>query len=167
MAARMMVTNVVRSLGGALPRSGCPVSARMPCAGRRACSIPRAAVDAPATRLGKLHRCHDMPRSFSASAETDLSNNSSWASPVLLFPGQGTQYVGMCQDLAQEFAAARHVLEEVDEALQERLSHIMVEGDNVGNSARLWRACLPPCWRADANLAILARVPRTAARRLC
>ena len=44
------------------------------------------------------------------------------------FPGQGSQTVGMGQSLAQGFTVSRHVFEEVDEALGERLSRIMWEG---------------------------------------
>jgi [acyl-carrier-protein] S-malonyltransferase len=45
-----------------------------------------------------------------------------------LFPGQGSQYPGMGRDLADSFAAARLVFEEVDEALQQKLSKLMFEG---------------------------------------
>ena len=44
------------------------------------------------------------------------------------FPGQGSQTVGMGQSLAQNFPVARHVFEEVDEALGERFSRIVWEG---------------------------------------
>jgi [acyl-carrier-protein] S-malonyltransferase len=44
------------------------------------------------------------------------------------FPGQGSQTVGMGQSLAQNFPVARHVFEEVDEALGEHLSRILWEG---------------------------------------
>lgn len=44
------------------------------------------------------------------------------------FPGQGSQAVGMGKELAAEFAEARAVFEEVDEALGEKLSAIMFEG---------------------------------------
>jgi [acyl-carrier-protein] S-malonyltransferase len=44
------------------------------------------------------------------------------------FPGQGSQTVGMGQSLAQNFDAARHVFEEVDEALSEKFSRIIWEG---------------------------------------
>lgn len=44
------------------------------------------------------------------------------------FPGQGSQAVGMGKDLAERFPAARAVFEEIDEALAQRLSHIMWEG---------------------------------------
>ncbi|MFT4078966.1 ACP S-malonyltransferase [Rhodomicrobium lacus] len=44
------------------------------------------------------------------------------------FPGQGSQTVGMGQNLAQNFAVARAVFDEVDEALGEKLSALMWEG---------------------------------------
>ncbi len=47
---------------------------------------------------------------------------------AFLFPGQGSQAVGMGKPLADAFAAAREVFEEVDEALGQRLSRLMWEG---------------------------------------
>ncbi|MFT9025186.1 ACP S-malonyltransferase [Acetobacter indonesiensis] len=47
---------------------------------------------------------------------------------AFVFPGQGSQSVGMGADLAQAFPAARAVFEEVDDALGERLSKIIFEG---------------------------------------
>jgi [acyl-carrier-protein] S-malonyltransferase len=47
---------------------------------------------------------------------------------AFLFPGQGSQAVGMGSDLADTFAAARLVLAEVDEALGQPLSALMREG---------------------------------------
>jgi len=47
---------------------------------------------------------------------------------AFIFPGQGSQAVGMGRDLATAFAPARELFEEVDEALQERLSRLMFEG---------------------------------------
>ncbi len=44
------------------------------------------------------------------------------------FPGQGSQSVGMGKSLAENFAQARAVFEEVDSALGEKLSAIMWEG---------------------------------------
>ncbi len=44
------------------------------------------------------------------------------------FPGQGSQTVGMGQSLAQNFAVARRIFEEVDEALSEHLSRMIWEG---------------------------------------
>ncbi len=49
-------------------------------------------------------------------------------SQAFVFPGQGSQAVGMGKDLAEAFAAAREVFEEVDEALKQKLSTLMFEG---------------------------------------
>ena len=47
---------------------------------------------------------------------------------ALIFPGQGSQAVGMGKDLAAAFPEARYVFEEVDDALEQKLSKIMFEG---------------------------------------
>ncbi len=47
---------------------------------------------------------------------------------AFVFPGQGSQAVGMGQALAEAFPAAREVFEEVDEALKQRLFQLMREG---------------------------------------
>lgn len=49
-------------------------------------------------------------------------------SVAFTFPGQGSQAVGMGKDLADSFAEARAVFEEVDEALGQKLSDIMWNG---------------------------------------
>jgi [acyl-carrier-protein] S-malonyltransferase len=45
-----------------------------------------------------------------------------------VFPGQGSQAVGMGRELAETYASARAVFDEVDEALQQKLSKLMFEG---------------------------------------
>ncbi len=47
---------------------------------------------------------------------------------AFIFPGQGSQSVGMGRDLAAAFAPAREVFEEVDETLGAKLSKLMFEG---------------------------------------
>jgi [acyl-carrier-protein] S-malonyltransferase len=50
---------------------------------------------------------------------------------AFLFPGQGSQAIGMGRSLAEAFAPAREVFEEVDEALQQKLSKLMWEGPDA------------------------------------
>lgn len=50
------------------------------------------------------------------------------AQTTLLFPGQGSQKVGMGAELARAFPAAQRVFDEADDALGERLSRTMFEG---------------------------------------
>ena len=47
---------------------------------------------------------------------------------ALVFPGQGSQTVGMGKALADEFPVAREVFDRVDAALSQNLSHLMFEG---------------------------------------
>ena len=47
---------------------------------------------------------------------------------AFVFPGQGSQVVGMGQELAEAFPAAKLVFEEVDDALETRLSRIIFDG---------------------------------------
>jgi len=47
---------------------------------------------------------------------------------TLIFPGQGSQAVGMGRDLAQNYAEARAVFDAVDEALGQKLSGLMWDG---------------------------------------
>jgi [acyl-carrier-protein] S-malonyltransferase len=47
---------------------------------------------------------------------------------AFIFPGQGSQSVGMGKSLAENFAAARKVFDEVDDALGEKLTAVMWDG---------------------------------------
>ena len=47
---------------------------------------------------------------------------------ALVFPGQGSQAVGMGRELADRFQVARRIFEEVDAALGQNLSHLMAQG---------------------------------------
>lgn len=47
---------------------------------------------------------------------------------AFIFPGQGSQMVGMGQDLAENFVEAREVFEEINESLGQNLSKLMFEG---------------------------------------
>jgi [acyl-carrier-protein] S-malonyltransferase len=47
---------------------------------------------------------------------------------AFVFPGQGSQAVGMGRELAEAFQVARETFEEVDDALEQHLSRLMFEG---------------------------------------
>ena len=47
---------------------------------------------------------------------------------AFVFPGQGSQYVGMGKSLAEKFAAARAVFDQADQALGFPLSQLCFEG---------------------------------------
>ena len=53
---------------------------------------------------------------------------SSTSSIAFLFPGQGSQAVGMGKELADHYSVARRTFEEADEALGYRLSELCCEG---------------------------------------
>src|SRR5437868_3416468 len=46
----------------------------------------------------------------------------------LIFPGQGSQLVGMGKDLAEKYPVARQTFEEADEALGMKISQLCFEG---------------------------------------
>ena len=71
---------------------------------------------------------------------------------AFIFPGQGSQAVGMGRDLAAAFAAAREVFGEVDETLRRKLSKLMFEG---------------PAGRADADRERAAGADGHVASRCC
>src|ERR1700679_434960 len=47
---------------------------------------------------------------------------------AFVFPGQGSQYVGMGKSLAEKFAAARAIFDQADRALEFSLSQLCFEG---------------------------------------
>ena len=47
---------------------------------------------------------------------------------IFVFPGQGSQFVGMGQPLAEAFPVVKQVFEEVDDALEQRLTRLMFDG---------------------------------------
>lgn len=50
---------------------------------------------------------------------------------AFIFPGQGSQTIGMGQDLYNNFAVAKAIFEEVDDALGQNLSTLMFSGDEA------------------------------------
>ncbi len=48
---------------------------------------------------------------------------------TLMFPGQGSQKIGMGAEICKNFAVAKEVFQEVDDSLQQNLSKLMFEGD--------------------------------------
>jgi [acyl-carrier-protein] S-malonyltransferase len=58
---------------------------------------------------------------------------------AFIFPGQGSQAVGMGKALADAFPQAKAVFDEVDEALSQKLSTIMWEGPAEELTLTAWR----------------------------
>ena len=52
-------------------------------------------------------------------------------STAFIFPGQGSQFIEMGKDLSDNFEEARQVFEEIDDALSQKLSSLMFEGDEA------------------------------------
>ena len=50
---------------------------------------------------------------------------------AFVFPGQGSQFIGMGKDLAEAFTDARDVFQEVDDALSQKLSAMMFDGHDI------------------------------------
>ena len=48
---------------------------------------------------------------------------------IFLFPGQGSQKIGMGKALAENFTEAKRIFEEVDDALNFKLSDLIWNGD--------------------------------------
>jgi [acyl-carrier-protein] S-malonyltransferase len=81
---------------------------------------------------------------------------------AFVFPGQGSQAVGMGRELSRAFAAARELFEEVDEALDQRLSRLMFEGP--GETLVLTENAQPALMAV--SLAVLAVIEREAGIKL-
>ena len=52
-------------------------------------------------------------------------------STAFIFPGQGSQTIGMGRDLAEHYAIAKEVFDEVDDALRFNLTDLMFSGDSA------------------------------------
>ncbi len=50
---------------------------------------------------------------------------------AFIFPGQGSQFIGMGKDLSESFSEAKETFQEVDEALGQDLSGLMFSGDEA------------------------------------
>jgi [acyl-carrier-protein] S-malonyltransferase len=50
---------------------------------------------------------------------------------AFIFPGQGSQFIGMGKDLAESFPKAKETFQEVDDALGQNLSMLMFDGDEA------------------------------------
>ncbi len=48
---------------------------------------------------------------------------------AFLFPGQGSQFIGMGKELYEQEPAAKHLFDEADETLETKLSSLIFEGD--------------------------------------
>ena len=79
---------------------------------------------------------------------------------ALIFPGQGSQAVGMGKDLAEKYPAARQTFEEADEALGYKLSQLCFDGPE--DQLRLTEITQPAILTTSvAALRVLeSRVPR-------
>src|ERR1700679_856254 len=61
-------------------------------------------------------------------AESPDSSSAAVAKIAFIFPGQGSQAVGMGKDLAQQYPIARQTFDEADQALGYKLSQLCFEG---------------------------------------
>jgi len=89
-------------------------------------------------------------------------NKVSSGAIAFLFPGQGSQAVGMGKDLAEKYPTARRTFEEADEALGYKLSQLCFEGPE--EQLRLTEVTQPAILTASiAALRVLeGRMPRPA-----
>src|SRR4029077_7461115 len=88
---------------------------------------------------------------------TESSNGSKIA---FIFPGQGSQAVGMGRDFAEKYPVARQTFEEADQALGYKLSRLCFEGPE--EQLRLTEITQPAILTASiAALRVLEdRIPR-------
>ena len=60
-----------------------------------------------------------------------LKKSWSEASKILLFTGQGSQFIGMGRNLLKRYPYLHYIYDEVDEAVQFKLSKTIFEGEKV------------------------------------
>ena len=80
---------------------------------------------------------------------------------AFLFPGQGSQAVGMGRDLAAASTVARETLEEVDDALGQKLSVLMAEGPEAdltltANAQQNWETS--PLIKQQTNASLIGQM---------
>lgn len=80
-----------------------------------------------------------------------------WKTSAALFPGQGSQLVGMGADFAREYAIARQTFEQADDSLNLALSRICFEGPSAElNQTNITQPALYVCsiaiWRVLRSL---------------
>lgn len=84
-----------------------------------------------------------------------------------LFPGQGSQVVGMAQDVAAHYSAAKAALEEADDTLGFALSRLMAEGpeesltDTINAQPALLAASIALARALDSELGTTPSAPAT------
>ncbi len=75
-------------------------------------------------------KCFPRPKAIQLDFKNKLCYSESMDNKyAFLFPGQGSQFVGMGKELAQNFRVAQDVFDEVDDVLNQKLSELMFTGD--------------------------------------
>jgi [acyl-carrier-protein] S-malonyltransferase len=78
--------------------------------------------------LGVMSRAMPEASTVPLVSDTGASSEPAFRRRALVFPGQGSQAVGMGRELVERYAVARRIFDEVDEALSQPLSRLMAEG---------------------------------------
>jgi [acyl-carrier-protein] S-malonyltransferase len=96
----------------------------------------------------------------SSKAGTPVAANNALSKIAFMFPGQGSQILGMGKDLAEKYPIARQTFEEADEALGYKLSQVCFEGPE--EKLRLTEVTQPAILAASiAALRVLeTRIPK-------